>query len=144
MQLEINEAERFIKIKDLAKFNYFMVNILMGVIIINSILRLKKFAENQFDWLDIIWIIFGITGIFLILYQTFKKSVSGKIGFDEIESLEEKTVFGRKRFSIKLRNGKLRGLDGLITESKITELKNTFDKIGIRTIKKNQTFANIS
>lgn len=133
MKFEINEAERFIKIKDLLKFHYFMLVIVLGLIIFNAILHIEKIPETNNYLFSVIYIIFGIAGVILLLYKTFKKSASRKIFFDEIESLNEKTVFGQKRFSLKLKNGKLRDLHDLKTQSEITELKNTFEKIGIKT-----------
>lgn len=133
MKFEINEKERFIKITDLLKFHSFMLTIVLALIILNAILYFKKKPETQNYLFGVIYIILGIAGIILLLYKTFKKSTSGKIFFDEIESLNEKTVFGRKRFSLKLKNGKLRDLHDLKTQSEITELKNTFEKIGIKT-----------
>ena len=50
MKIEINEAERFIKIKDLAKFNYFMLIMVLMLVLVQSILNLEKLKIDTFDW----------------------------------------------------------------------------------------------
>ncbi len=133
MKIEINESERFIKIKDLAKFNYYMLMGILVLVVTNAILNLRNTDENNFDWFAITYLIMGAICFLLLLYNTFKKTAANKINFNKIESLKEKTVFGRKRFSLKLKNGKLRDLYELKSEVEINALKETFNKVGIST-----------
>ena len=78
-----------------------------------------------------IWIIIGIFSIVMLIYQLLKKSASEKLNLSDISSLTEKQVFGRKRFSLKLKNGKLRDLMEMKNESDIKETKELFKNIGI-------------
>jgi hypothetical protein len=80
-----------------------------------------------------IWIILGIFSIVLFAYQIFKKTASEKLKISEISSLTEKQFFGRKRFSLKLKNGKLRDLMEMKNETDIEETKKLFKNIGIET-----------
>ncbi len=123
MKIEIDETGKFIKIKDIVRFQYFIQYLLLGMIIANAIIWFIKLNQNYPGWLEIIWIIMGVVGIILLLYLLFKKSAAEKIDIDKIDSLKEKTVFGRKRFYIKLKNGKQRNLYELNSKSQITELK---------------------
>ena len=69
----------------------------------------------------------------MLIYQLMKKSASEKLNLTEIRSLTEKQIFGRKRFSLKLKNGKLRDLIEIKNESDISETKELFKNIGIET-----------
>lgn len=88
--------------------------------------------EKQVVWLGFIWIILGIFSIVLFTYQILKKTASKKINISEISTLTEKEVFGRKRLSLKLKNGKFRDLMEMKNESNIKETKDIFESIGIK------------
>jgi hypothetical protein len=62
-----------------------------------------------------------------------KKSTSEKLNLSEINSLNEKQIFGRKKLSLKLKNGKWRDLIEMKNESNIKETKELFQNIGIET-----------
>ena len=68
----------------------------------------------------------------MLIYQVMNKSTSEKLNLSEISSLTEKQVFGRTRFSLKLKNGKLRDLMEMKNESDIIETKELFKNIGIK------------
>ncbi|MBC8769309.1 hypothetical protein H4O18_15030 [Arenibacter sp. BSSL-BM3] len=78
-----------------------------------------------------IWIIIGLTSTILLINQILNKSAFEKLNFSEISSLTEKRVFGRKKFSLKLKNGKMRDLMQMKNESDILETKKLFKNIGI-------------
>jgi len=136
MKIEYDEKEKMIRIKDLAKFNYFMLIALMVLVIVNAILTLKNLLTEPFDWYFAIWIITGITALIIIIYQVFKKSAAAKIKLHDIVELKEKTVLGRNRFSLKLKNGKFRDVCEFKSEIEIAEMKSLFEQIGIKTSKK--------
>ena len=61
----------------------------------------------------------------------FKKSTAEKIPIEKIEFLREKSFFGRKSFSIVLKDGKKRDLNEVKTQAAFTELKSLLEKNGI-------------
>jgi hypothetical protein len=133
MKIKFNENEKSIEIKDGLKMHYLLMKISLIFTLINSILfPVFVLDKKQMEWMGYIWIILGIFSIVMLIYQLLKKSASEKLNLSEISSLTEKQVFGRKRFSLKLKNGKLRDLMEMKNESDIKETKELFKNIGIQ------------
>jgi hypothetical protein len=123
MKIKFNETEKTIEIKDGLKQQYFLLKMSLIFTLINSILfPVFVLDEKQLKWMGFIWIILGITSMGAFIYQIRKKTASEKLNISDISSLIEKQQFGRKRFSLKLTNGKLRDLIEM-KESEIIELK---------------------
>ncbi|MGB1309512.1 MAG: hypothetical protein ACPG6B_11415, partial [Oceanihabitans sp.] len=61
----------------------------------------------------------------------FKKSTIEIIPIEKIERLTEKSILGKKRFSLKLKSGKKRDITELKNQAEIKELKKMFSEIGI-------------
>ena len=134
MKIKFNEKEKSIEIKDGLKIQYLMIKIMLIITLINSILfPVFVLDKKQLEWMGFIWIILGLASLIMLIYQIMKKSTSEKLNLSEISSLTEKQVFGRKRFSLKLKNGKLRDLMEMKNESDIKETKELFKNIGIET-----------
>jgi len=134
MKINFNEKEKSIEIKDGLKTQYLMIKIMLIFTLINSILfPVFVLDKKQLEWMGFIWIILGLASMIMLTYQIMKKSTSEKLNLSEISSLTEKQVFGRKRFSLKLKNGKLRDLMEMKNESDIIETKELFKNIGIET-----------
>jgi len=135
MKIKFNENEKTIEIKDGLKQQYFLLKMSLIFTLINSILfPVFVLDEKQLKWMGFIWIILGITSLGAFIYHIRKKTASEKLNLSDINSLTEKQLFGRKRFSLKLTNGKLRDLMEMKKESDIIEMKKLFENIGIRTI----------
>jgi len=134
MNIKFNENEKSIEIKDGIKTQYLLMKITLIFTLINSILfPVFVLDKKQLEWMGFIWIILGLVSMIMLVYQILKKSTSEKLNISEISSLTEKKVFGRKRFSLKLENGKLRDLMKMKNESDITETIKLFKSIGIET-----------
>ncbi len=134
MNIKYNESENTIEIKDGLKTQYWMINIMAILNIINSILfPVFVLEKKQMEWFGFIWVIIGIASVIGLIYQIWKKTASEKLNLSEINSLTEKQIFGRKRFSLKLKNGKLRELMEMKNESDIKKAKELFENIGIET-----------
>lgn len=134
MKIKFNEKEKLIEINDGLKTHYLMIKIMLIFTFINSILfPVFVLEKEQLEWMGFIWIILGLASIVMLTYQILKKSTSEKLNLSEISSLTEKKVFGQKRFSLKLKNGKLRDLMEIKNESDIKETKELFKSIGIET-----------
>ena len=134
MKIKFNEKEKSIEIKDGLKTQYFLIKMTLIFTLINSILfPVFVLDKKQLEWMGFIWIILGLVSMNMLIYQILKKSTSEKLNLSEISSLIEKQVFGRKRFSLKLKNGKLRDLIEMKNESDIVGTKKLFKNIGIET-----------
>jgi len=132
MKIKFNENENSIEIKDGLKTQHLLIKMSLIFTLINSILSpVFLMDKKQLKWMGFIWIILGLASIIMLIYQILKKSASEKLNLTEIISLTEKQVFGRKRFSLKLKNGKLRDLIELKNESDIIKTKKLFNNIGI-------------
>ena len=111
-----------------------MIKVTLIITLINSILfPFFVLDKKQLELRVFIWIILGLVSLIMLIYQIMKKSTSEKLNLSEISSLTEKQVFGRKRFSLKLKNGKLRDLIEMKNQSDIIETKELFKNIGIET-----------
>ena len=134
MNIKYNESKKTIEIKDSLKTQYWMINIMAILNIINSILfPVFVLEKKQMEWFGFIWVIIGIASVIGLIYQIWKKTASEKLNLSEISSLNEKQIFGRKRFSLKLKNGKLRDLMEMKNETDIKKTKELFKNIGIET-----------
>ena len=134
MKIKFNENEKTIEIKDGLKQQYFLMKMALIFTLINSVLfPLFVLNEKQLKWMGFIWIILGIISTGILIYHRLKKTASEKLNLSDITMLTEKQLFGRKRFSLKLTNGKFRDLMEMKKESDITEMKMLFEKAGIKT-----------
>ncbi|PIB30324.1 hypothetical protein BFP78_14870 [Gaetbulibacter sp. 5U11] len=131
MQLNYNEKNKTIEIKDGLKSQYFMIKALMILNLINAILNVSYISEDGIGFMQIIWLILGIVSIVVLYFFIFKKSSQKNIQINTIERLTEKTVFGSKRLSLKLINGKSRDLGYLKTTAEISKTKKLLTKIGV-------------
>src|SRR5690606_12127837 len=122
MKIKFNEKEQTIEIKDGLKQQYFLMKMTLIFTLINSVLfPVFVLNEKQLKWMGFIWIIMGITSTGILIYHRLKKTASEKLNLSDISLLTEKQLFGRKRFSLKLTNGKLRDLLEMKKESDIIE-----------------------
>ncbi|MFN4762675.1 hypothetical protein ACKGJN_06075 [Gillisia sp. Q332] len=134
MKITFNEKEKSIEIKDGLKWQYQLLKISLIFTIMNAVLFPVFVLEKiQLEWMGFIWIIVGLASLVILIYTFLKKSTSEKMKLSEITSLTEKNVFGRKRFSLQLKNGKYRDLMELKKETDISEMKELFRNIGIKT-----------
>ena len=131
MQINYNEKNKTIEIKDGLKSQYFMIKALMYLNLINAILNVSYISEDGIGFMQIIWLILGIVSIVVLYFFIFKKSSQEHIQINTIERLTEKTVFGSKRLSLKLTNGKSRDLAYLKTTAEISKTKKLLTKIGV-------------
>tara|TARA_R110002020_G_scaffold324173_1_gene539935 strand:- start:223 stop:624 length:402 start_codon:yes stop_codon:yes gene_type:complete len=131
MKIKYNETDKSIEIKDGMKTHYFVMKLLMSLNLLNAILNLCDVNKTGFGFIEIVWLILGIASIIILFLFVYKKSTSEKIPVDKIERIKEKSIFGRRRFSIQLKDGKNRDLNEIKTPSEFNELKKMFSEIGI-------------
>jgi hypothetical protein len=134
MKIKFNDIEKSIEIKDGLKTQYLMIKMMIIITLLNSILfPVFVLDKKEPEWLRFTWVILGLTCLIMLIYLVMKKSTSEKLILSEINSLTEKQIFGRKRFSLKLKNGKMRDLIEMKNELDIKETKELFQNIGIET-----------
>ena len=134
MKLKYNDKEKSIEIKDGLKTQYLLIKIMLIFTLINSILfPVFVLEKKQLEWMGFIWIILGLAALTMLIYQITKKSSSEKFNLAEISSLTETQIFGQKRFSLKLKNGKMRDLMAMKNETDIKETKDLLKNTGIKT-----------
>ncbi|PKG51548.1 hypothetical protein [Olleya sp. 1-3] len=131
MDINYNQKDKTIDIKDGLKSQYFMIKALMILNLINALLNVSYISEDGIGFMQIIWLILGIVSIVVLYFFFFKKSSQEKIEIKTIERLTEKTVFGSKRMTLKLTNGKSRDLAYLKTSEEISKVKKMLAKIGV-------------
>lgn len=131
MDINYNQKDETIDIKDGLKSQYFMIKALMILNLVNALLNVSYISEDGIGFMQIIWLILGIVSIVVLYFYFFKKSSQEKIEIKTIERLTEKTVFGSKRLSLKLTNGKSRDLAYLKTSEEISKVKKMLTKIGV-------------
>jgi predicted ferric reductase len=131
MDINFNQKDKTIDIKDGLKSQYFMIKALMILNLVNALLNVSYISEDGIGFMQIIWLILGIVSIVVLYFYFFKKSSQEKIEIKTIERLTEKTVFGSKRLSLKLSNGKSRDLAYLKTSEEISKVKKMLSKIGV-------------
>lgn len=130
MNIRYNEIERSIEIEDGLKSQYLNLKILMVVLLINSIINLVRSIKTGEDILSLVWIVFSSIAIVYFYTLRFKKSTLEKIPVKDIIKLRDKSIFGRKRYSLELSNGKRRDLIQIKKPAEIKELRKLLSDAG--------------
>ena len=131
MKIEFNELEDSIEINDGLKNQYLILKILMLLNLANAIIRIFGKRTTEYGFIEYFWIGLGIISLIVLFKFLFKMSTAQKISIGEITRLEEKTVFGKNRFSLKLKNGKKRNLGNFKDQNELAKVRELFSKIGI-------------
>lgn len=121
MQIEVNERDNSLIIKDDLKSQYLLIKLVLILALANSTINLLLTTPKNYSFLSYIWIFMGIVSGIALTYFLLKKSAATHIKVEEIEALREKAVLGRSRFSLLLKNGKIRDL---LTSGDPKETKN--------------------
>ena len=88
---------------------------------------------TEYGFIEYIWVGLGIISLvvlFMFMFL-FKMSTAENIPVEQISRLEKKTVFGKKRFALVLKNGKKRNLGNFKTQSELIKARELFIKNGI-------------
>ncbi len=131
MKIKYNELDKSIEIKDELKSHYTLMKIVMILNLISAVLQLLDINETGIGFVEITFFIIGIISLIILYIFIFKKTTSDKIPIEKIERLTKISIFGKKQFSLKLKNGKKRDLTELKSETEYNELKKMFSEIGI-------------
>ncbi|MBE0390577.1 hypothetical protein [Flavobacterium sp. PL002] len=131
MNINYNEVDKTIEIKDGLKSHLFLMKLLMIVTLTNSVLNLYDLNTENFGFVTILWLVLGIVSIIFLYQFIVKRSGSEKIPIDQIKGLNERVFSGRKKYFIALKNGKTRDLLAVKSESDRKQLDKMFKKNGI-------------
>ena len=129
--VSFSESENSIEIKDGLKNQYLILKILMILNLANAIIRIFGKQTTEYGFIEYIWIGLGIISLIVLFMFLFKMSTAEKISIGEITGLEEKIVFGKKRFSLKMKNGKKRNLGNFKDQFELAKARELFTKTGI-------------
>lgn len=131
MKINYNVTENSIEINDDIKNHYLILKIVMTLNLINAIIRLTRLSKIEFGIEEYFWCSIGIISLFVLYFYHFNVSSAEIIKVDEIKQLNEKNIFGNKKFSLELKNGKKRNLRNFKSENEIEELRFFLTKNGI-------------
>ena len=134
MKIIYNEIEKSIEIKDGLKTHYFALKILLLLNLLNAVLNIYDINTTGIGFLEITWMILGVISLILLYIIIIKNTALEKIPIEAIEKLKEKSIFGRKRISFLLKNGKRRNLVEVKATSELLNLKKMCNEIGIKTV----------
>jgi Na+/melibiose symporter-like transporter len=130
MNINYNEVDKTIEIKDRLKSHVFLINFLMVLNLLSAILNLSD-VKASFGFMKIIWLVIGVVSIVILYYSIFKKSTKEKIPADQIKGLDKRVFLGRKKYFIELKNGKTRDLVEVKSEEDRKQLSEMLRKNGI-------------
>ncbi len=109
MEMKLDQENRQLKIEDNFKFTIWMVKFVMIANVVQTLMRIFNASISEWDTLTWLWIPIGIFSLFMLFYFS-KLSTAEVIPLEDIQHSVYKNFFGRKRLSLKLKNGKTRYL----------------------------------
>jgi hypothetical protein len=130
MNINYNEADQSIEIKDGVKSHLFLMKFLMIVTLTNSILNLYDMNASNFGFVTVIWLLLAIVSIVFLYHFIFKRSGLEKIPIGQIKGLNDRVFSGRKKYFLVLENGKTRDLLDVKSEEERQKLAIMFRKNG--------------
>lgn len=135
MHITYIEEENVITIIDGIKTQYWLLNFLAVLAITNAIIYPVFISDyKKMSWLVLLlWGLIGFSSLVGLLYNLTKKTAAATLKLDNISFLNERQVFGKKRYSLQLKNGKQRDLIELKSAIDILGAKRFFKDIGIIT-----------
>jgi hypothetical protein len=131
MNINYNEVDKTIEIKDGLKSHFFLMKFFMILTLTNSILNLYDMNASNFGFVTVIWLAMGIVSIVFLYHFIFNRSTLEKIPVSQIKGLNERVFSGRKKHFLVLENGKNRDLLDIKSEEDRKQLNEMFRKNGI-------------
>ena len=122
MKFKYNEVTASLEIKDGQKSHFLIVRLLLVITFINVILNLSN-SQVAFGLMKIIWLVLGMVSAIGLYLYFFKKTAADKIPLVQIVGIKERVSFGRKKYFLELKNGKIRDLSEIQSEREYKELQ---------------------
>jgi len=128
MKIKYDEESKSLIIKDNLKMHLMLINLLMIINIVNAVLT---FYNNNLAGVKTGWfiIVLGLVSL-VILILSYTRSTLKKVPLDDIDYLIEKRVFGNKRFSLKLKDGKIRNI--YLKKDDVSEFEKIIHQLNIK------------
>jgi len=131
MQIKYNEADQTIEIKDDIKTHYFALKIVLGLNVLSGLLSLANTYKSGVGFIELLWIGMMVIALVFLYYLIFRKSVAELIPLHQIKYLKQRSILGRKQFSLVLHNGKSRDIPSSKKLVDVNQLKALFNELGI-------------
>jgi hypothetical protein len=128
MKIIYNETKRVLQINDDLKNHLFLSKFMAIVLIANAAINLYDINKITFGWITVIWLLLGLVASIFLFRTVAKRSGADPIPVDKIASLQEVVKSGRKKYFIKLTNGKTRDLMDIKTDTDFGKVKKLFKK----------------
>lgn len=128
MNINYNEVDKTIEIKDGLKSHFFLMKFFMILTLTNSILNLYDINTSNFGFATVIWLVIGIVSIVFLYHFIFSRSALEKIPVSQIKGLNQRVFSGRKKYFLVLENGKTRDLLDVKSEEDRKQLNEMFKK----------------
>lgn len=135
MKVKYNEEENYVLIDDGFKTQYWLINSIAILNIINAVLYPVLILQDKHSRsFGFIWVVIGILSLAGLIYQLSKKSAASKLQLSEIQWVKEKEFIGRRSLRLHLTNGKSRDLTDFKDHKDFVATKELFGRIGIKSV----------
>ncbi len=131
MKMRFDRDNRTLEVKDDLKMHFMLLRFIFAINIFNALFRMYNNYLSGIQNEPVI-IILGVISVIALLFMR-SRSTQEMIPLDEIEFLQEKKILGRNRYSLKLKNGKIRNLP--IKKKELDEIEHGLKESGIKIIK---------
>jgi hypothetical protein len=131
MKMRFDRDNRTLEVKDDLKMHFMLLRFIFAINIFNALLRMYNNYLSGIQNEPVI-IILGVISVIALLFMR-SRSTQEMIPLDEIEFLQEKKILGRNRYSLKLKNGKIRNLP--IKKKELDGIEHAIKESGIEIIK---------
>ena len=131
MNINYSQKDGILEINDGLRTVYLVLKIAMILNILMAFAHLYNSGLKELNFLGFLYLIVGLLSMGVLFYLIFKKSTAERIPIGSINKLREKAFFGKRTFSLELKNGKIRDLTHIKTESEIAQLKRLFLDLGV-------------
>lgn len=132
MQIDYNNQEKTVTIKDDLKSQYLLLKLMLLLLLANAIIFVVTASKTGFGTLDYVWIFLGLIAVVVLYNLQFKKSDAEKIPVSDIEQLTIKNIRGKSHFSLLLKNGRVRNLAVFSNDEDEKKLLQLCNKAGIK------------
>jgi len=114
MEIEIDETKNSIQIHDNEKSNIrYSLFMFVFIVFFFSLKLVRRIGKSLSDFVLYSSLMLIIVSVAAIVYVQKTRVSKASIEFGEIESLNERKIFGKTTYYLKLKNGKVRNLPPL-------------------------------